>query len=299
MKMTEGVLKQQKKSMMNTYKINLEQLRLQPEVAEMLTALQRGLTKFKIDFYLIGAVARDVWMNGINNITPRRTTGDIDFAVFISKIGVYENLIEYLIENENFQPYKGNAYVLIWNNSTEVDLLPFGAIEDENAKLSGLGLANINFQGFTEVYEIGLPTIDLEGKNQFKFCTLPGIVLLKLIAWDDRPEARRDDIKDICDILNHFFSMYDNEIWEYHSDLFSEENVDLKHISARVMGREMSKIAKKNEALFERINKILEANTNNIPNSKMAIIMIEYFENTLEESVILLRQLSLGFTENL
>ena len=299
MKMTEDVQKQPKKSMMNTYKLNIEQLRLQPEVAEMLTAFQRGLTKFKIDFYLIGAVARDVWMNGINNIAPKRTTGDIDFAVFISKIGVYENLIEYLIENESFQPYKGNAYVLIWNNSIEVDLLPFGAIEDENAKLSGLGLANINFQGFTEVYEIGLPTIDLEGKNQFKFCTLPGIVLLKLIAWDDRPEARRDDIKDICDILNHFFSMYDNEIWEYHSDLFSEENVDLKHISARVMGREMSKIAKKNEALFERINTIMEANTNNIPNSKMAIIMLEYFENTLEESVLLLQQIKFGYNESL
>lgn len=299
MKMTEDVLKQQKKSMMNTYKINLEQLRLQPEVAEMLTALQRGLTKFNIDFYLIGAVARDVWMNGINNIAPKRTTGDIDFAVFISKIGVYENLIEYLIETESFQPYKGNAYVLIWNNSTEVDLLPFGAIEDENARLSGLGLANINLQGFAEVYEIGLPTIDLEGKNQFKFCTLPGIVLLKLIAWDDRPEARRDDIKDICDILNHFFSMYDNEIWEYHSDLFGEESADLNHIAARVMGREMSKIAKKNEKLFERINKILEANTNNIPNSKMAIVMIEYFENTIEESVLLLNQLKLGYHENL
>ena len=52
MKMTEDVQKQPKKSMMNTYKINLEQLRLQPEVAEMLTALQRRLTKFKIDFYL-------------------------------------------------------------------------------------------------------------------------------------------------------------------------------------------------------------------------------------------------------
>ena len=299
MKMTEDVQKQPKKSMMNTYKLNIEQLRLQPEVAEMLTALQRGLTKFKIDFYLIGAVARDVWMNGINNIAPKRTTGDIDFAVFISKIGVYENLIEYLIENESFQPYKGNAYVLIWNNSIEVDLLPFGAIENENAKLSGLGLANINFQGFTEVYEIGLPTIDLEGKNQFKFCTLPGIVLLKLIAWDDRPEARRDDIKDICDILNHFFSMYDNEIWEYHSDLFSAEKVDLKHISARVMGREMSKIAKKNEALFERINTIMEANTNNIPKSKMAIIMLEYFENTLEESVLLLQQIKFGYNESL
>jgi hypothetical protein len=42
--------------MMNTYKINYEQLRQQPEIAEMLSALQRGLEKFGIDFYLVGAV---------------------------------------------------------------------------------------------------------------------------------------------------------------------------------------------------------------------------------------------------
>ena len=284
---------------MNTYKIKYEQLRLQPEVAEMLSALQHGLEKFSIDFYLIGAVARDVWMSAINNIAPKRTTGDIDFAVFINEKGVYESLKEYLIDKENFQPYKGNAYVLIWNNTVEVDLLPFGTIEDEDRKVivNGLGLTNINLQGFTEVYEEGLPSLDLEGKNQFKFCTLPGIVLLKLIAWDDRPEARRDDIKDICDILNHFFSMYDNEIWQHHSDLFTDENIELKHIAARVMGREMSKIAKRNDTLFDRIYKILEVNTTNIANSKMAIIMIEYFENTLKENVLLLNHLKLGYNE--
>ena len=33
--------------------------------------------------------------------------------------------------------------------------------------------------------------------EKFKFYTLPGIVILKLLAWDDRPEKRRDDIS-IC-----------------------------------------------------------------------------------------------------
>ena len=80
---------------------------------------------------------------------------------------------------------------------------------------------------------------------------IDGIVLLKLIAWDDRPESRRDDIKDISDILNHFFDMNDNEIFENHHDLFEKEEASLKHIAARVMGREMSKIAKKNELLRE------------------------------------------------
>jgi predicted nucleotidyltransferase len=60
-------------------------------------------------------------------------------------------------------------------------------------------------QGFTEIYEEGLPELNLEGEHQFKFYTLPGIVLLKMIAFDDRLEHRRDDIKDISDILNHFF----------------------------------------------------------------------------------------------
>jgi predicted nucleotidyltransferase len=285
--------------MMNTYKINYEQLRQQPEISEMLSALQRGLEKFGIDFYLVGAVARDVWMSGIHKIAPRRTTSDIDFAVLINDKGTYEELKEYLINIEGFNTYKGNVFVLIWKDKAEVDLLPFGAIEDKDGKviITGLGLTNISLVGFTEVYEEGLPELDLEGKHQFKFCTLPGIVLLKMIAWDDRPEERRDDIKDISDILHHFFDMNDEEIWNNHNDLFEDETADLIHIAAKVMGREMRKIASRNKKLFSRIEGILNSNTNDIRNSKMAAIMIEYFDNTVEENVQLLEQLKQGFIE--
>ena len=286
---------------MNSYKINYEQLRQQPEITALLSALERGFKVFGIDFYLVGAVVRDVWMSGINKIAPRRTTGDIDFAVLINDKGTYEALKEYLVNTEGFHPYKGNSFVLIWKDKTEVDLLPFGAIENEDRRViaDGLGLTNISLQGFTEVYEEGLPELDLEGEHQFKFCTLPGIVLLKMIAWDDRPEKRRDDIKDISDILNHFFNMYDNEIWENHHDLFGKEDADLKNIAARVMGREMGKIARRNEKLLSRIAGILDANTNDTANSPMAAIMVEYFESTVEENVLLLQELKHGFGENI
>ena len=189
--------------------------------------------------------------------------------------------------------------MLIWKENLEVDLLPFGAIDDEDAKFNsnGLGSTSISLQGFSEIYNDGLPTLDLEGKHQFKFCTLPGIVLLKLIAWDDRPESRRDDIKDISDILNHFFDMNDNEIFENHHDLFEKEEASLKHIAARVMGREMSKIAKKNELLFSRIVGILDSNTLVSQNSDMAKIMVEYYDNTIDDNVQLLKHLRQGFTE--
>lgn len=284
---------------MNTYKLNYNQFRQQPEISEMLSALERGLTKYKIDFYLVGAVARDVWMSGINKIEPRRTTGDIDFAVFINNIATYDELREHLINEEGFFPYKGNNFVLIWKGRTQVDLLPFGAIEDESGRVStnGIGLTNISLQGFTEIYEEGLPELNLQGEHQFKFCTLSGIVLLKMIAFDDRPEHRRDDIKDISDILNHFFEMHDEEIWANHGDLFGEEEIDLKELAARVMGREIRKVAKRNQKLEDRIMSILERNTNNSPNSNMAIIMVEYFKNTVEDNVKLIRQIKIGFQE--
>lgn len=90
---------------MNYYKINFKQLRQDPNISDVLFALERGLNKYKIDFYLVGAVARDVWISAINGITPSRITRDIDFAVFIDDKGTYENLRNYLINKEGFSPY--------------------------------------------------------------------------------------------------------------------------------------------------------------------------------------------------
>ncbi|NBB19074.1 hypothetical protein GVN20_06885 [Runella sp. CRIBMP] len=283
---------------MNTYNLNYSQLRQNSTITEMLSALERGLEKFSIDFYLVGAVARDAWM-GIHNKQARRTTGDIDFAVLINNMSVYEALKDYLIQVESFSPSKENAFVLIWKDQTEVDLMPFGAIEDHDGKVSmeGVGFTSLQMPGFSEIYEEGLPQLVLENSHKFKFCTLPGIVLLKFIAWDDRPERRRKDIKDISDILHHFFDMYDEQIWENHNDLFEDENDNLKHIAAQVMGREISKIAKRNEKLFNRISTILNNNTDDVANSRIATIMTEDFGNSVEDNVLLLRQLKQGLKE--
>jgi len=284
--------------MMNTYKINYEHLRQQPGMSAVLAALEKGFTKFGIDFYLIGAVARNVWMSGINRIIPRRMTADIDFAVLINDKGLYEQLKEYLINYEEFVLSKENAFVLI-KDGIEVDLLPFGAIEDENSRVTveGNGYTSIQVPGFKEVYASGLPKLELTDGHSFKFSTLPGIVLLKLLAWDDRPEVRRDDVKDISDILNHFFYMYDHKIWDIHHDLLQDENMNSTHVAARVMGREMRLIVGQNKILWNRIVGILDLNTEDPAKSNMARIMREYFDNTLEENVELLNHMKIGFAE--
>ncbi|MFE3872215.1 hypothetical protein ACFX5F_13380 [Flavobacterium sp. ZS1P70] len=285
---------------MGIYKISFKQLQQQPHISEMLTALEKGLNKYGIDFYLVGAVARDVWMTAINDIPPSRVTGDIDFAVFINDKNTYADLREYLINVEGFIPYKGNGFVLKWKNIIQIDLMPFGEIEAKpsNITVEGTGLTSLNMPGFKEIYDSGLPEAELEEKHRFKFCTLPGIVLLKLLAFQERPEIRRDDIKDISKILKHFFDMYADEIYEKHNDLFGDKDINLNWIAARVLGRDMSKIAQLNEDLFIRIKKILKKNTIDIHSSDIAKIMAEFFQNTIEENVKLLEQVKIGYLEN-
>jgi predicted nucleotidyltransferase len=283
---------------MSTYKINFKQLRQQPQLSEMLLALERGLNKFGIDFYLVGAVARDLWMSAINDIPPSRITGDIDFAIFIDDKGTYDNLKKYLIEVEGFSPYKGNAFVLVWKSVIQVDLLPFGETEDKDAgvTIEGSGLTSLYMPGFKEIYDDGLPIVELEEIHKFKFCTLPGIVILKLMAWQDRPEIRRDDIKDVCNVLKHFFNMYAEEIFENHNDLFGDNPFELHLIAARVMGREMNKIAKRNEILYNRLKALLEGSINN-KDISIAKIMAEFYENTIEDNVAILEQIKNGYLE--
>ena len=284
---------------MNSFKINFNQIRLNPSFSEMMSALERGFTKFEIDFYLVGAIARDIWMLAINGMPPRRTTRDIDFAVLINDKGTFDALKLYLIDLEGFNEYKENPFVLLWKDGTQIDLLPFGIIEEDEGQItiSETAFTTIQMPGFKEVYEVGLSEVELENHYQFKLCTLPSIVILKLIAWDDRPEARKDDIKDISDILKHYFSMSENEIFDKHNDLFEDENDNLLHIGARVMGRQMNKIAIRNHKLYTRLLNILTINTANSTNSKLADKMAEYFNNTTEENITLLQVLKKGFVE--
>ncbi|SHJ08939.1 Predicted nucleotidyltransferase [Arenibacter nanhaiticus] len=282
---------------MSTYRINFKQLHQRPDFSEMLAALERAFQKHQVDFYLVGAVARDLWMTAIHQIPPSRITRDIDFAIFIEDKGVFENLKQYLVEIEHFQPSKENDFVLLWQGRMQIDLLPFGSIVDKNVKVNfeGTGLTSLNMPGFKEIYDSGLPEVELEGEHRFKFCSLPGIIILKLIAWEDRPEIRRDDLKDILSILSHFFNMYTDQIYEHHSDLFGYDDFGLNLIAARVMGREMKKIAIRNQKLHDRLSNLLAKNTMDINTSQMAKIMANLADITIEESLRPLLEMRLGF----
>lgn len=281
---------------MSYYITDFNKIRQEKSILKILEALERGFQKFDIDYYLIGAVAREVWMRGLKDITPRRATSDIDFGVLLKDSDHFDELKNYFIQTEGFSSYRENAFVLIAPGGRQIDILPFGEIEKEGkVTVKGTGMTTLYVDGMKEVYAEGLPEVTFEDKITFKVCTLPGVVLLKFVAWDDRPEIRRDDLTDIADIIFHFFNIYDEMIWAQHNDLFGDEK-SLERISTRVLGREMGKILGRNDDLKERILGILSSNGNGKA-EQISVIIAGTLGKTADEISLLLNEIVTGIKE--
>ena len=284
---------------MNTYNISFNQLQQQPYILEMLTALEKGLTKYNIDFYLVGTDnATDIlYTTAINTMSFDRVTANIEFTFFINDKNVYVDLREYLINTEGFSHYKADGFSLTWKNSIKVDLIPFAEIEVKPSKVL-FGLTSLKI-GIDEIYNFGLTkVVKIKEKHCFKVCSLPGIIILKLINYQENPRTRHDDIKDISQILNHFFDMYAYEIYKKHNDLFDNHDINLQLIAGRVIGRDMRKITELNDELFLMIKNLFKKNTIDTVSSDIAKIMTDFLMNTVEDNLKILEQIKIGHLES-
>ena len=241
--------------------MNLNSVR-EGELKEVFDAIEEAFRELEIDYYLIGAIARDIWY--ARGKKDFRKTKDVDFAVLVGNKTAYQEVRQFLKDHKNFRDTKENSFVMLTPTGVQVDILPFGEIEiDDGVSLEGEGLTNIKVNGFMEVYKAGTEEVAMLTGHIFKVATLPAIVLLKLIAFDDRPEKRLKDARDIANIISLYFDLQADLIYSEHSDVFlvSEEQlntVSLQEIAAMVIGREIKKVIDENEYLLERIKRILD-----------------------------------------
>lgn len=257
-----------------------------PYFKEVFEIIDEIMQKHKIPYYLIGvsAIALELLKE---NIKPSRGTKDIDFAIMISSTKEYQKIISDL-ESKGFT--KVQAPWTFYNKAFNavVDVLPFGEIEEEftmnfnkrNIDLHVLGLKEV-LADAREIY------ID---EKLVQIPPLPGMVILKLIAWSDRPEDRDQDPGDILKIIEHYFDYNYDEILEHHNDIFPEGELDQLKISARVLGRNARRYLQSSKTLEDRVLGILEKHTSSPQNSdflkKWAILKdwdLAYAEEILTE----------------
>lgn len=63
-------------------------------LAQVVGSLQRVAQPMDVDFFLMGAAARDLMLRHVHNIEPGRQTKDVDFAVMVPDWASFAALIE-------------------------------------------------------------------------------------------------------------------------------------------------------------------------------------------------------------
>ena len=266
-----------------------------PYFKEVFDIIDDVLVKLNIPYYLIGAsaVALELLKGGIK---PSRGTKDIDFAIMIASIQEFEAVVEALLK------YGFNKVETPWTlyNDTfniAIDLLPFGEIEEKFTLQFNERYTDLHVLGFSEVLQES-ETVQIEEKS-LQIPSLPGMVILKLIAWSDRPEDRDNDLYDILKIIEHYFDLNFDEIVEHHNDTFPEEDdLDQFKIAARVLGRKASHFLNISEAINDRILKTINDNVADAKDSEIAKQWIKNREWNLEYAVQILEEFKLGLIEN-
>jgi predicted nucleotidyltransferase len=237
-----------------------------PFFKESFDCIDDVMRSFQVPYYLVGVNAMDLELLK-NGILPSRGTRDIDFAVMVSSMMEYEN-VSAALKIKGFNKVAAPWTFYNAKFKVAVDLLPFGEIEENYTINFNERRVDLHVLGFREVLEEAVE-VQIE-ESIANIPALPGMVILKLIAWSDRPEERGDDLHDILKIIQHYYTLAWDEIVEKHFDTLGRELFDEMHIAAEVLGRNARLYLQKSKAIEIRILQVLESNLHNAAKSTIA-----------------------------
>jgi len=186
-------------------------------------------------------------------------------AICISHEDRYNEIMDALVATGSFSRNQKETIKLHYRLGIEVDIIPFGGIEDENrvVRLTKPIAFSLQMPGFAEaaayIEEIK------SGNLILKTCSVEGIVMLKLISYNDRPQ-RTHDLTDIDNIIDAYFYWNSDDVYANHFEIMeiyeTDDSLYLPKISAHVIGRKIKLLLDNSPDVYHRVLDILANSPN-------------------------------------
>jgi predicted nucleotidyltransferase len=236
---------------------------LTPWFKEVFTLVDSVCESFSVPLYLIGAQARHFHL-AEQGIRPGRGTGDIDFAIMLPDMDIYGKILDALL-HKGFRKVNEPYRIIYDLTNTVVDLLPFGEIEEQGTVKFTDRKTEVSVVGLKEVLK-DPSLLKLDEETIVQVTPLEGIIILKLISFDEKPE-RTKDLDDIHDVLIHYFEINDNRFYDILPDImgeFDEANFTLD-AGSWLAGYDIGKLLAEHKTLKNHIEKILQREVSQKP----------------------------------
>jgi len=212
-----------------------------------------------ISFFVTGATARDLLLWYGHKIHTGRATNDVDIAVAVTGWNEFTAFKARLLALGEFSEHPKMQGRVRYQESLDVDLIPFGGIEDGNRSIAWPPDQEIvmNLFAFQEVLAAAVE-VQLPGGESVRIPSLAGLGLLKIAAWvERRVTAPGKDAPDFGVILRHYLPAGNEErLWDEGAHLLTEPGFDYESAGAWLLGRDMATLLDRDgqlwlSALFE------------------------------------------------
>lgn len=216
-----------------------------PSIVRVLRTLDPIAREADCAYFVAGATARDLILVNIHGLQPGRATRDIDFGIAVENWDRFAFLKERLVATGDFTSDRRALQRLTYSDhaagfTIPVDLIPFRGVTAADGTIEWPPSRDIvmNVAGFEEALASSIP-IQIEENLIVRVASIPGLTLLKLVAWSDR---RRETDKDAADIYRLLMAYADagntDRLYENEMDLLEAVGFDLQLAGAELLGRD-------------------------------------------------------------
>lgn len=163
-----------------------------------------------IDYFLIGATARDIMLTHVFGVKTYRATRDVDFAIAVPDWQTFDHVKSWFLARPESWSSSTNTHRLLYrDNDTDavvpMDVVPFGGIENPPTIITWPPdkAAIMSVAGFAEALQAAVQVCIVDDLI-VPVISIPGLAVLKLFAWADRRMASSKDADDLLMLLRHY-----------------------------------------------------------------------------------------------
>lgn len=224
---------------------------LDPLLIDILQRVDAATQAMGIDYFIGGALARDLILLHVFGQDTGRATRDVDLAICIDDWAQLHGLRASLIEGGRFAEQPNVLHRLIYQPAKPgfgipLDLLPFGGIERADATIAwppGMDVV-MNVAGFAEARQATL-VVEVVPGFFAPVASLSALAVLKLIAWRDRHLETSKDATDFLMIARHYADAGNfARLYETETALLEAAGFDPELAGAMLLGRDAAAVCR-------------------------------------------------------
>ena len=202
-----------------------------------------------VNYFVVGAMARDILLAGVFGLSAGRATRDVDLAVAMKGWPEFEAMKARLVETGAFRSDDRIAQRLYYlpglAGRGSLDLIPFGGVEQRGSAIAWPpnGAVVMSVAGYSETFASAV-LVELEPGFAVRVASLAGLAILKLIAWMDRGAGDPRDAIDLATLLRQYGTAgNEDRLYGAEIGVLEAANYDFDLAGARLLGMDAGRTA--------------------------------------------------------